>query len=260
MEQNQVRLFKFLACGPADAAELSDSGKMMLDRGEGKHMAVPHSAIHAMKQQGLLTDAGGRIALTAEGLAKARRLATTGEGGFQMQHREIELRAVNGENEPLAVNLNESPLGQIARRKDKQGRCFLNEAEVRAGERLRSDYTRGQIMPRLGANWEARVSSGRRGGVGGIMDLTDAALAARIRVDKAIAAVGPELSGVLLDVCCFLKGLETVEAERLWPARSAKILLKASLSALARHYEPPRTQARPRMFHWGSQDYRPAMD
>ncbi|WP_199498781.1 MULTISPECIES: DUF6456 domain-containing protein [Mesorhizobium] len=174
---------------------------------------------------------------------------------FGAQHRDIEMRA--GADGELAINLNESPLGQIAKRKDKQGKSFLNEIEVRAGERLRSDYTRGQMMPRLGANWEARVSSGRRGG--GVAELTETALAARMRVEKAIVAVGPELSGVLIDVCCFLKGLEVVEAERLWPARSAKIVLKAALGALSRHYEPPRTRPTGNIQHWGAAGYKPSI-
>ena len=48
--------------------------------------------------------------------------------------------------------------------------------------------------------------------------------------------MGPEFAGVLLDVCCFLKGLEDIEHERRWPPRSAKILLQLGLDRLARHY------------------------
>ena len=157
------------------------------------------------------------------------------------------------------VNWSESPLGQLMRRKGQDGRLFLTSAEFQAGERLRADYTRGQIMPRLGANWVASVSSGRRDG--GIADLTDAALAARQRVEHAIGAVGPELSGILIDVCCFLKGMETVEMERGWPVRSAKIVLKTALGVLSRHYNPDsgRERRHGTMLHWGAADYRPSI-
>ena len=157
----------------------------------------------------------------------------------------------------VSVNLAESPLGQLARRKDKDGHPFLSRAEIDAGERLRVDFKRGAMIPPLGANREANVATRRRRGAGGNAELTEAALAARRRVDQALAAVGPELAGLLVDVCCFLKGLETVERERVWPTRSAKILLKTALGMLARHYQPPRGKAKAHTWHWGADGYRP---
>ncbi len=168
---------------------------------------------------------------------------------------------IDGEKQSVAVNLAESPLSQLYRRKGMDGKPFLTAGEFVAGERLRADFTRGHLMPRVSANWETSVAGRTRTSANGTADLTDAALAARLRVEKALESVGPELSGVLVDVCCFLKGLETVERERHWPARSAKLLLKAALGALDRHYHPlaaPK-RGRPRILQWGTVDYRPAI-
>ncbi len=127
----------------------------------------------------------------------------------------------------------ESPLARLATRKGTDGRPFLSRDEVEAGERLRADFTRGGMLPSVTQRWDRMPGSGGRIGPA---DLSDAAMDCRSRVDRALRAVGPELSGVLVDICCFLKGTEWVEKERRWPARSAKLMLKAGLASLSRHY------------------------
>ena len=89
-------------------------------------------------------------------------------------------------------------------------------------------------MPRTTSNWHAAVAGRNRGQTSG--HLTDRVIAARQRIRHALEAVGPEFSGLLLDVCCFLKKLDEVERERRWPARSAKVVLQLALERLARHF------------------------
>jgi hypothetical protein len=94
-------------------------------------------------------------------------------------------------------------------------------------------------------------------------EMTDAVVAARQRVDRAVHGVGPDFAGILLDVCCFLKGIEEIERERSWPARSAKLVLRLALASLARHYGLVETakgnHGGGRIKHWGAEDYRPTI-
>ncbi|MBA2124695.1 DNA replication protein [Hyphomicrobium methylovorum] len=160
----------------------------------------------------------------------------------------------------------ESPLAWLVRRKDKDGRPLLSDIEFAAGEKLRADFWFGEMTLRVTANWSLLLGGGggqhRSPDIG--PDLRDSVVAARERVARALAAVGPDLAGVLIDVCCFLKGLEASERESGWPQRSGKIVLQIALRQLARHYgmdkPQPAEHASPvRARHWGSSDYRPSI-
>jgi hypothetical protein len=128
----------------------------------------------------------------------------------------------------------ESPLIWLARRKGTDGRPLIDPHHLQAGERLRSDFTLAQMMPRTTANWHAAVAGRHRDQTSG--HITDRVVAAGQRLRLALDAAGPEFSGLLIDVCCFLKKLDIVERERRWPARSAKVVLLLALERLARHY------------------------
>jgi hypothetical protein len=198
-------------------------------------------------------------AITGTGRALLRRSLAAGDFGAQHQER----GPVRIQDDTVTVNHDESPLSWLRRRRDRDGRPLVDAAEFAAGERLRSDYTRGQLMPRISANWSL-AGAGRSRGGSAAGDISEVALAARQRVERALTTVGPELGGLLVDFCCFLKGLEEIERERQWPARSAKVALRMALSALARHYGLAQAahgrDRAARIVHWGTEDYRPTLD
>lgn len=131
--------------------------------------------------------------------------------------------------------LTESPLAVLARRRDKSGNPFLPEPLVHAGERLREDFELAQMGPRMAQSWDRFLAPARGGDGSGGTDTSPAE--ARARVEAAIAELGPGLSDVVLRCCCHLEGLETVEKQLGWSARSAKIVLRIALIRLKGHYD-----------------------
>jgi hypothetical protein len=187
----------------------------------------------------LARTAGGSMVVTSSGFAHLARRASARSNSpvdpFRAQHLELVQYARTPTADAQIVDEAESPLAWLARRKSPDGRPYIEPLQLRAGERLRADFTRAQLMPRTTSNWSATTVDDRRG-MAAPVTFTETVVAARQRLRRALDAVGPEFSGLLVDVCCFLKGLADVESERGWPTRSAKIVLQLGLDRLARHY------------------------
>lgn len=258
LRRHLLRLIRQLARGDC-AIEVGEAGEVRLTGAEER--TYPEAVIAQACSLGLAELSQGRIAASAQASSFLRRALVTGEEAFTEQHGEIVTVSVEieGARQSVRRNLAESPLGTIARMKDRDGKPFLPAEALEAGERLAADFTRGQLQPRVTASWEPRLATRAKGAPGGQADIADNAISARNRFSTAVEAMGPELSGVAVDVCCFAKGLETVERERQWPARSAKLMLRTALLALARHYAPPAPAKRRQSHHWGTEDYRPVL-
>lgn len=200
-------------------------------------------------------DAGRRYRLAPEGRKALKRHLAGGDAGeAQLERRRIAAPPVAAEKEHacqiasddgasisnlMDINLAESPLGWLARRKDRQGRPLLLPDQIVAGEKLRKDYEFARLTPQFSGGWRMEPSSGSSspaGSRGGAAELSDQVIAARKRVERVLESMPPVLARLLVDVCCHLKGLETVEAERQWPVRSAKIVLQIGLTALSQAY------------------------
>ena len=157
------------------------------------------------------------------------------------------------------VDDRESPLLWLYRRPGKDGRPQISSEEFAAGERFRADITLAGVLPRVTMNWDAALSP--EPAVTGPRDVagsSDTALAARQRIRLACDRLGPELSGLAIDICGFLKGLDLVEKERRWPPRSAKVVLRVALAALVTHYGLDRCARQQGMRSWQAVDARPS--
>ena len=251
-----LRIVSHMRRGAVRAEPLAGVGRLALIREDGESLAVDAQAFRALARQGLISKTGrdGLARLTAEaGPWFKSRSAAARNKDKKMGARRA------GEGTAAAINPAESPVALLTRLRCRDGKPWLGAAESEAAERLRRDFELACLQPSVTMNWRfGEATGGSLGAHGGKAELSDMALAARTRVHQALEAVGPELSGFLLDVCCFLKGLEHVERERQWPARSAKLMLRTALAILARHYGTTGGTGGGAARSWGVGDFRPA--
>ena len=157
----------------------------------------------------------------------------------------------------------ESPLLRLLHKKDAKGRLYIDAMQFAAGERIRIDYERAHLSARVTSAYaESSGSGGRHWQMSDnvVEKMSTGALEARDRLRAAFEAVGPELSGILYQVCCLVAGFEAAEAALALPVRSGKAVLALALTRLARHYgliHNRRPQKRDAISHWARDDYRP---
>jgi hypothetical protein len=108
-----------------------------------------------------------------------------------------------------------------------------------AGERLRSDWERAQLAPRVTMAWDAAPVTRGRGGSATAADLNGAQLDAKRRFDHAIAAAGAGLSDILWRIVCAGEGMRDAETALGWPARAGKLVLRFALDRVADYYRIP---------------------
>ncbi|HEY7006066.1 MAG TPA: DUF6456 domain-containing protein [Sphingomicrobium sp.] len=130
----------------------------------------------------------------------------------------------------VTVNAAESPLGWLF------ARGFVTSRQYGAGERLRCDWERAQLSPRVTMSWDSAPVARGRGGSAGAADLTGAQLDAKRRFNAAVAAAGPGLADILWRIVCAGEGMRDAETALGWPARAGKLVLTFALDRVADYY------------------------
>jgi hypothetical protein len=130
----------------------------------------------------------------------------------------------------VTINIAESPLGWLF------ARGLVSQRQYDAGERLRADWERAQLAPRVTMAWDAAPVARGRGGSTGEPDVTGAQIDAKRRFDDAIAHAGPGLADILWRVVCAGEGMRNAETALGWPARAGKLVLTIALDRIADHY------------------------
>jgi hypothetical protein len=221
-----VRFVRALAAGAVGVREREQFVAIAAD---GSRVTAGAATVAALQSLGVVEGNGMRCAAGA-GARNWLRRAIAEADGFAAQHRQV-VRAASG----TLINLAESPLSRLGAAGADGAPPFLAAHQVEAGERVRKLAERAKLQPRVTMSYDAAHTAGGKGS-GAAAELTGMAAEARRTLSDVIRVLPADCAGVVLDVCGLLKGLQTVEIERGWPRRSAKLVLRIGLEQVAQHF------------------------
>jgi hypothetical protein len=221
-----MRFVRALLAG--DSAKLTASGLFAVSDGD-RNLTLSAAQARELIASGILEGDGQYCRATREARSWLRRQMVETDA-FAAQHRS-EVQSPGG---PV-LNLDESPLARLAVAARGEAAPFLERHQVEAGERVRKLMERAGLQPRVTMNYSA-AHTASQGTSRDNAEISDLAVDARRALAEIHRVLPRDCAGVVLDVCGLLKGLQTVETERGWPRRSAKLVLRIGLEQLAQHY------------------------
>lgn len=138
---------------------------------------------------------------------------------------------MDGIQRRVQVNLAESPLGWL------KARGLVTRRQYDAGEKLRADWERAGLGAHVTMRWDAAATPSRAArSAPAALDPGLAGIAARDRLNGALAAAGPGLKDILWRVVCACEGLSAAESALGWPCRAGKLVLCFALDRVADYY------------------------
>lgn len=253
LRQDGARILRQLSTRGAVLAVASDmENAVVVGEGGARKAVVARQVAQAMALKSWIhcTQPGriSRYVITPAGRAALSQMVAERENSAQgfaespqdfgtpqvlRSDRAGELRGLDGS---ARFSARESPLATLARRKEKDGSRFLDDAMVHAGERFREDFELAQMGTHAAKEWAGYLAAPDACRYQPAIRKKDGAEAARERIVAALTELGPGLGDVVLRCCCYLEGLETAERSLGWSARSGKIVLRIALMRLRDHY------------------------
>ena len=218
------RALRFVRCLLPEG-EATVTGEGFVAARDGRQVTLPVAEVRALIASGVL-DGDATTCRARPEAGQWLKRAMLDADAFAAQHRVT----VPGPDAGM-MNLAESPLARLAVAAAGESEAFLSRHQVEAGERVRRLAERARLQPRLTMSYSmAHVATK---GAGYAAEIGDVAADARRQLAQIHDVLPRDCAGVVMDVCGLLKGLQLVEAERGWPRRSAKLVLRIGLDRLA---------------------------
>ncbi len=221
MAENTVRIRRFIKVLLRAGHAEQDQDRFVASDGTAR-AALAAGEVAGLASRGLVTCAKGTCTPAQEARSWLRR-QQSGPDGHAGQHRRLVPGPAGSRRD-----LERDPLSRLAH---ATGEGFLAPHHVEAGRRVMRWGERAQLRQRVTMSYDPAQVGGRRHG--GSSDIADMAAEARKSLARIYAELPRDCAETIIDVCVFDKGLQTIETERRWPRRSAKLVLRIGLEHLA---------------------------
>lgn len=229
VERRQIQRFLRALLRQGRGEVQADGAVAVATNDTGGMIRLPAALARKLQSQGLVICDGQTIVPQAAARAWLKREMAGGDG-FSAQHRTL-VASPDG----VQVNVGSDVLLRLGR-PDRNGEPFLEPHQLAAGERVAKWADRAHLRARVTMSYAADRTAGRSGTRGSTADLGDMAMDARKQLAEMHRTLPRECAEVVLDVCVYEKGLQEIEAERGWPRRSAKLVLRIGLDLLAGYF------------------------
>lgn len=111
---------------------------------------------------------------------------------------------------------------------------FLEPHHIETARRVARLFERAHLAQRVTMHYSPMPTAARNTGTPN--QITDMAAEARRAMADIFRTLPADCAAVVIDVCCYEKGLQAIETERGWPRRSAKLVLRIGLDHLAERF------------------------
>ncbi len=222
--RREIAFVKALLAGKSAYLSGADLFKIELCN---RYISLSLSQVKNLASDGVISFISGKVKANSQSKNWLKRKLADEQECFAMQHQNIKIDA-----SAKRVNLNESPLSRLSVAQNKR-EAFLKPYHVEAGKRFALIYQRTKLQKRISMDYQQVSSMSSNKFLSSEIDISDMAIDARKQMDRALENLPADCASIIIDVCGMEKGLQLVESERGWPARSAKLVLRIGLEQLA---------------------------
>ncbi len=234
-------------------ASISADGKFRF----GTSQRLVNLALDEVKKlasEGIIDFQKGNISINPLSKGWLKRKMASKQEQYCDQHRNVKIN-----RKGVKLNINESPISRLTLTSAKKD-PYLKAHHIEAAKRFSQLFERANLRSKITMSYNDGQLVSSKNSYNVKTDISDLAIDARKKVGQLLTNLPNDCASIIIDVCGYEKGLQTIESERGWPRRSAKLVLRIGLEQLAQNFglsQQAIGKERNKPSHWLEEQSRP---